>query len=116
MVVDARRQELTTAKPSTRVTNESKAPFDAKRTQFSEANVTTQRSDRDRAHDADHSEYVNALLANRTLIVASNRGPVSFSAAADGTFTSRKGSGGVVTAVSAIAKDRQPVWVAAAMT
>ena len=50
------------------------------------------------------------------LIIASNRGPVTFSYPDDGTFTSRKGSGGVVTAVSAIARDRQPIWIAAAMT
>lgn len=59
---------------------------------------------------------IDALLANRALIVASNRGPVTFSYSDDGSFTSRKGSGGVVTAVSAIAQDRQPIWIAAAMT
>lgn len=56
------------------------------------------------------------LLGTRTLIIAANRGPVAFTQEQDGTFRSRKGSGGVVTAVSAIAKDRQPIWVAAAMT
>ena len=56
----------------------------------------------------------NALA--RPLILASNRGPVTFSRRANGTFDARKGSGGVVTAVSAIARDRQPVWIAAAMT
>ncbi len=55
-------------------------------------------------------------LGGRMLIIASNRGPVTFSRESDGTFSSRKGSGGVVTAVSAIAKERQPVWIAAAMT
>jgi trehalose 6-phosphate synthase len=55
-------------------------------------------------------------LQPRPLIIASNRGPVSFTSRADGTFTARKGSGGVVTAVSAIARDRQPIWIAAAMT
>lgn len=59
---------------------------------------------------------LDALIAERTIIVASNRGPVTFSLQDDGTFTSRKGSGGVVTAVSAIARNRQPVWIAAAMT
>jgi trehalose 6-phosphate synthase len=59
---------------------------------------------------------VDDLLGQRTLIIASNRGPVSFNQEEDGSFSSRKGSGGVVTAVSAIAKDRQPIWVAAAMT
>ncbi|MDQ3045335.1 MAG: trehalose-6-phosphate synthase [Chloroflexota bacterium] len=56
------------------------------------------------------------ILADRTLILASNRGPVTFSVNEDGGFSSRKGSGGVVTAVSAIARDRQPIWIAAAMT
>jgi len=59
---------------------------------------------------------IEALLAERTLIVASNRGPVTFSMQDDGTFSSRKGSGGVVTAVAAIAQKSQPIWVAAAMT
>ncbi len=56
------------------------------------------------------------LLDGRTLIIASNRGPVTFTLEEDGSFSSRKGSGGVVTAVSAIARNRQPVWIAAAMT
>ena len=55
------------------------------------------------------------VLTNRTLIIASNRGPVTFTQESDGSFTTRKGSGGVVTAVSALARDRQPIWVAAAM-
>jgi trehalose 6-phosphate synthase len=59
---------------------------------------------------------IDRFLADRTLIVASNRGPVTFSAEDDGTFTARKGSGGVVTAVAAIARERQPIWIAAAMT
>ena len=56
------------------------------------------------------------LLDGRTLIIASNRGPVTFTLEEDGSVSSRKGSGGVVTAVSAIARDRQPIWIAAAMT
>jgi trehalose 6-phosphate synthase len=56
------------------------------------------------------------LLDGRTLIVVSNRGPVTFHLAEGGRFVSRKGSGGVVTAVSAIARERQPIWIAAAMT
>ncbi|MCA9862959.1 MAG: trehalose-6-phosphate synthase, partial [Thermomicrobiales bacterium] len=54
--------------------------------------------------------------APRPLIIASNRGPVTFTRRAGGSFDSRKGSGGVVTAVSAVARERQPVWIAAAMT
>src|SRR5829696_5593606 len=55
------------------------------------------------------------VLSERPLIVASNRGPVTFTRERDGKFSSRKGSGGVVTAVSAIARDRQPIWVACPM-
>lgn len=58
---------------------------------------------------------IDQLLTGRTLIVASNRGPVTFTHEGDGKFSSRKGSGGMVTAVSAIARDRQPIWVACAM-
>jgi trehalose 6-phosphate synthase len=56
------------------------------------------------------------VLAGRPLIIASNRGPVTFVRRPDGGFDARKGSGGVVTAVSAIAQQRQPIWIAAAMT
>lgn len=64
----------------------------------------------------DEAEPEDTSLDDTTLIVASNRGPVTFTLESDGSFSSRKGSGGVVTAVSSIARDRQPIWVAAAMT
>ena len=41
------------------------------------------------------------MLAAHPLIIASNRGPVTFTRRSDGSFDGRKGSGGVVTAVSA---------------
>ncbi|MEZ4624190.1 MAG: trehalose-6-phosphate synthase [Thermomicrobiales bacterium] len=69
-----------------------------------------------RPQNGSDSQGIVEILANRTLIVASNRGPVTFSYSDDGSFTSRKGSGGVVTAVSSIARDTKPVWIAAAMT
>ncbi|MGI8477391.1 MAG: alpha,alpha-trehalose-phosphate synthase (UDP-forming) [Thermomicrobiales bacterium] len=62
------------------------------------------------------SRRVEQTLEGRTLVIASNRGPVTFTDEGNGRFSSRKGSGGVVTAVSAIAKERQPIWVACAMT
>jgi len=67
----------------------------------------------------DHNQNTDAgedILNQRPLIVASNRGPVSFTRERDGRFTSRKGSGGVVTAVGSIARDRQPIWVACPMS
>ena len=65
---------------------------------------------------ADGAVDFGRVLAEHPLVIASNRGPVTFSIQDDGTFRSRKGSGGVVTAVSAIAREHQPVWIAASMT
>jgi trehalose 6-phosphate synthase len=81
-----------------------------------EGRVVTRTSPSSAAAPAPNVDDTDQLLAGRTLIVASNRGPVTFTHEGDGKFSSRKGSGGVVTAVSAIAKDRQPIWVACAMT
>jgi len=55
-------------------------------------------------------------VETRPLIVASNRGPVTFTREPSGNYTSRKGSGGVVTAVTGIARDVEPIWVACPMT
>jgi trehalose 6-phosphate synthase len=64
----------------------------------------------------DEEVSISEILADHCLVVASNRGPVTFSLEADGSFSSRKGSGGLITAVSAIARELQPIWIAAAMT
>lgn len=64
----------------------------------------------------DRSDLVSSVLEERQLIVASNRGPVTFSQREDGTFTARQGSGGLVTAVSAVLQGQQAIWIAAAMT
>ncbi|MFG2909963.1 trehalose-6-phosphate synthase [Kitasatospora sp. NPDC048286] len=48
------------------------------------------------------------------VLVASNRGPVSFSTADDGTLTLRRGGGGLVSGLSAI-EDPNAVWVCAAL-
>ena len=55
-------------------------------------------------------------IESRPLIVASNRGPVTFTREANGTFSSKKGSGGVVTAVTGIARETVPIWIACPMT
>ncbi len=69
-------------------------------------------------HDTEQTEKspVARALEERALIVASNRGPVTFKWQSGQRFTSQRGSGGVVTAVSSIARERQPVWIACAMT
>lgn len=56
------------------------------------------------------------LLAERRLIVASNRGPVEFSRAADGSLSTERGSGGLVTALSALSRFTELTWIASAMT
>jgi trehalose 6-phosphate synthase len=56
------------------------------------------------------------LLAAHPLIIAANRGPVEFTRREEGGFTHKRGSGGVVTAMSALGRYVDPVWVASAMT
>ncbi len=50
------------------------------------------------------------------ILVASNRGPVSYSVGPDGELTGRRGGGGVVSGLSAIGPDATAVWVCAALT
>ena len=56
------------------------------------------------------------LLGKRRLLIAANRGPVSFAAAGDGTLRPRRGSGGLVTALSQVGRHVPVTWVAAAMS
>lgn len=56
------------------------------------------------------------LLETTTLIIASNRGPIEFQQEDDGTLSTKRGTGGVVTAVSAVSRYTDPIWVASAMT
>jgi trehalose 6-phosphate synthase len=52
------------------------------------------------------------LLSNRHLIIASNRGPVQYNVAEDGTLEALRGGGGVVTALSSFAHYVKDVtWV-----
>jgi trehalose 6-phosphate synthase len=57
-----------------------------------------------------------ALLGDRRLIIATNRGPVTFVSAADGSLRPRRGSGGLVTALSQVGRHVPVTWVAAAMS
>jgi trehalose 6-phosphate synthase len=54
-----------------------------------------------------------------SVLIASNRGPVSFKLAGDGSLTAAKGSGGLVSGLSAAARSGEltdTVWVAAALS
>ncbi len=66
--------------------------------------------------DADLVAAAAALLGDRRLIIASNRGPVSFATAADGSLRPRRGSGGLVTALGHVGRHVPITWVAAAMS
>ncbi|MBN1862741.1 MAG: trehalose-6-phosphate synthase [Dehalococcoidales bacterium] len=54
-------------------------------------------------------------LSPRRLILASNRGPIEYYLAEDGELQSRRGSGGVVTALSSLSKYLEIDWIASAM-
>ncbi|MBA2947215.1 alpha,alpha-trehalose-phosphate synthase (UDP-forming) [Streptomyces himalayensis] len=49
------------------------------------------------------------------ILVASNRGPVSYTLEEDGSLTARRGGGGLVSGLSAIGHDAGAVWVCAAL-
>jgi trehalose 6-phosphate synthase len=50
------------------------------------------------------------------VVVASNRGPVSFATADDGTLTARRGGGGLVSALRSVMAGGDAVWVCAAIS
>jgi trehalose 6-phosphate synthase len=52
----------------------------------------------------------------RPLVIASNRGPVSFVLDEEGTPVARRGAGGLVTALSGTLQSTGGLWIAAAMT
>jgi len=49
------------------------------------------------------------------VLIASNRGPVSFSRADDGRLSAKRGGGGMVSGLSAVADDSEMLWVCAAL-
>ncbi|WP_051818756.1 alpha,alpha-trehalose-phosphate synthase (UDP-forming) [Streptomyces sp. NRRL S-1813] len=57
----------------------------------------------------------NAVPAGAEVLVASNRGPVSYALGESGTLTAKRGGGGLVSGLSAIGSDTDAVWVCAAL-
>ena len=55
------------------------------------------------------------LLAERRLILVSNRGPVEYRVAQNGELQLNRGTGGVVTALRAISKYVEVTWIASTM-
>ena len=60
-------------------------------------------------------EYCQAVLRQTNLILASNRGPVDYRITEDGKLHGHRGSGGVVTALTAISQIADLTWVSSAM-
>jgi trehalose 6-phosphate synthase len=54
--------------------------------------------------------------SRRRILVASNRGPVSFSRGDDGSLSATRGGGGVVTGLSTVANQEDVLWVCAALS
>ncbi len=54
--------------------------------------------------------------AGGRILIASNRGPVSFSLGDDGRLSVRRGGGGMVSGLSAVAESTDMLWVCAALT
>src|SRR5215469_14471323 len=52
----------------------------------------------------------------RRILVASNRGPVSFDRRDDGVLTVKRGGGGVVSGLSSVASNEDMLWVCAALS
>ena len=56
------------------------------------------------------------LLGERRIVIVTNRGPVTFATAAEGSLRPRRGSGGLVTALGQIGRHVPLTWIAAAMS
>ena len=55
-------------------------------------------------------------LANRPMVIVSNRGPVSFTLDDAGLPVAKRGAGGLVSGLGPLVRDTPTLWVAAAMT
>ena len=76
-----------------------------------------QSSQQSMATQVNNTLRQDALLEQNPLIViASNRGPFAFKRDDDGQFTSSRGAGGLVTALSALAEKHDVLWVASALS
>ena len=61
------------------------------------------------------ASFCREMLEGRRIIMASNRGPIEYNNREDGGLEERRGSGGVVTALTALAQYADITWIASAM-
>src|SRR5258708_30978169 len=59
---------------------------------------------------------MGARSAGGRVLIASNRGPVSFTLGDDGRLTARRGAGGLVSGLTSVADHRDLLWVCAALS
>jgi len=73
--------------------------------------------DLDREAMRERCEALQAdFFANRALIIAANRGPVTFEEAKDGTFLFERSGGGLVTALTGLCRHTDATWIACTRT
>jgi trehalose 6-phosphate synthase len=63
-----------------------------------------------------HDAHSRPDTGNGQVLVASNRGPVSFTLDADGTLSARRGGGGLVSGLSSVAAEAEVLWICAALS
>src|SRR5258708_20868274 len=59
---------------------------------------------------------MGARSAGGRVLIASNRGPVSFTLGDDGRLTARRGAGGLVSGLTSVADHSDLLWVCAALS
>jgi trehalose 6-phosphate synthase len=62
------------------------------------------------------SSLEESILERRRLIIASNRGPVTFQTDEDGNVAAHRGGGGLVTALTGLVRHIDASWISSAMT
>ena len=67
-------------------------------------------------NEEDCESLVNRLLGERTLVIASNRGPVTLHRQEDGGLEYQRGSGGLVTPLTGVLQHAEARWVACGLT
>lgn len=68
------------------------------------------------SHPDEPDSSIQELLTERTLIIASNRGPVTFRRNEDNDLEYQRGSGGLVTALIGVLQHAEAQWLACAQT